>query len=167
MCVLPPSSPSGMRPWWQCVVESKAWPPRRSELCPRKSCRCLWPWRTSPSPSRRSPSLSLLPTWKNTKPGWPSLGQYRERCRLDPEGPEAWKEDSQLWEWWKPWRGGTRECMSQSLVCEAGSTSGIKIIQGLNFTSEDWCLWESMMRTFSGCPFTYSPLVVASTQLSV
>lgn len=34
-----------------------------------------------------------------------------------------------------------------ALVCEPGCTSGIKIIQRLKFTSEDWCLWERMMRT--------------------
>ena len=78
---------TGMHPWWQCVVASKAWALRRSELCPKKSCRCLWLWKTSPSRSRRSPSPSLLPTWKNMMPGWLSLGQWRQRYQWDPEGP--------------------------------------------------------------------------------
>lgn len=91
---LPPSAPvftctSETRPWWQCVVVSEAWAPRRSVLSPKMSCRCPWPWRTSPSHSGRSPSPSLLLTWKNTKPGWPSLGQCKECFR--PRGTKALK----------------------------------------------------------------------------
>lgn len=77
------ASASEMHPWWRCVGGSRAWAQRRSELCPKMSCRCPWPWRTSLWLWRRSPSLSLLRIWRNTKPGWLSLGQYKEWLPVD------------------------------------------------------------------------------------
>ena len=120
-----------MHPWWRCADEFKAWAPRRSALCPKTSCRCRWPWRTSPSHSRRSLSPSLPLTWKNTKLGWPSLGQYRETVPFsNPEGPEPWKQDSQLWKWWKPWRGVCVTALSELKYVNRAAHQGSRLYRG-------------------------------------
>lgn len=141
--VSPPTS--GTRPWWPCVGGSKAWAPRRYELCPRTSCRCLWPWRTSPWRSRRSQSPSPPPTWKSTRPGWPSSGQCRERGWLDPKGAEPWKEEWQLWKCRKPWRGENSGVWTGQRVRDRDYTGARVHIRRLV------PLREKTMKTFSRC----------------